>query len=97
MQILDLSDIELHGLMGADAGDDIVESSLHKNSGEGQQQRIPPRMGSMKLSSDQRLVACTMDIEGTDRFTLAIFYVGDGEVLEERAPLVPVLRDDSRM
>lgn len=30
-------------------------------------------LGSMKLSADQRMLACTMDLEGNDRFVLAVF------------------------
>lgn len=91
--MLDLNEIEAHGLyvdMDVAGGG---RSAGPKKDGE-EQQRVPPRLGSMKLSSDQKMVACTIDMEGTDRFLLAVFYLGGGEGDEGGARSRLVLRDD---
>ncbi|CAM9802640.1 unnamed protein product [Scytosiphon promiscuus] len=74
--VLDLNEIEEHGLNGryGKSGGSI------DTGGEGEEGRygrtsapIPsPALGSMKLSSDQRMLACTIDADGSDRFVLAV-------------------------
>lgn len=62
--MFDLNEIEeRRGLRGpASAGDDKRTEGCPT-----------PTLGSMKLSSDQRMLACTIDTEGNDRFSLAVF------------------------
>lgn len=51
-------------------------------------------LGSMKLSADQRMLACTIDLEGNDRFVLAVFELGDGRHLDEPGAAT-ILREDA--
>ena len=77
--MLDLNEIEEHGLgrnahiIGGDclgSTDDIGEQGRYAHPSAPKQ---PPELGVMKLSSDQRMLACTIDMDGSDRFVLAVF------------------------
>lgn len=68
-QVFDLNEIEEHGLRTGGGGDDEGDGQ-----GEALGQAAPtPALGLMKLSSDQRMLACTIDVDGSDRFVLAVF------------------------
>jgi len=111
--VLDLNDIEENGLRaGSRSGADAIHGGSAWKLGEGgdpEQAPPTPALGSMKLSPDQRMLACTIDVDGSDRFVLAVF-----ELLEEKAsgrkgggssssssseprqgPAVTVLREDA--
>ena len=87
-QVLDMNEIEEHGLRGDHR---VVGRSMHgEGSGYGDGDRgeeegggvegLPsPSLGLMKLSPDQRMLACTIDLEGNDRFVLAVFDLGAGD------------------
>ena len=87
--MFDLNDIEENGLgvgsRGADEdGSDDAGSDWEgeeEGGGEGGLEHAPPApaLGSMKLSPDQRMLACTIDVDGSDRFVLAVFDLLESE------------------
>lgn len=74
--MFDLNEIEQHGLRAGDGGESGREEQQHQDPEEEEilEQAAPtPALGSMKLSSDQRMLACAIDVDGSDRFVLAVF------------------------
>lgn len=86
--MFDLNEIEeRRGLRGP--------ASINRGNGDAETEGRPPTpaLGSMKISSDQRMLACTIDVEGNDRFALAVFDLGGGG--EDRCSATAmVLRED---
>lgn len=76
-----------------EAGEEIeTEPGFETGTEEGHVQPPPtPALGSMKLSPDQRMLACTVDVEGNDQFMLAVFHLGAGGGKRR----VTVLREDA--
>lgn len=71
-QVFDLNEIEEHGLRTGSGG----HGGDHGGDGaKGDPDHVPPTpaLGSMKLSPDQRMLACTIGVDGSDRFVLAVF------------------------
>ncbi len=83
-QVFDLNDIEENGLRADSRGSaDGSHGGSGWEGGEGgdpEQAPPTPALGSMKLSPDQRMLACTIDVDGSDRFMLAVFDLQDAEV-----------------
>lgn len=81
-----MNEIEEHGLRGDRR---VIGRSMHEEGSgdgdggcgeEGGVEGFPsPSLGLMKLSPDQRMLACTIDLEGNDRFLLAVFDLGAGD------------------
>lgn len=107
--MLDLNEIEEHGLGsnaniigggGLGSTDDVGEQGGYSHP---QAPNQPPALGLMKLSPDQRMLACTIDVDGSDRFVLAVFDLsgdggtpgGGGGCNRRRGPKVSVLREDT--
>lgn len=69
---------------------EVEEWAARGGGNEGRGPRPPPRLGSMKLSRDQRMLACTIDLEGDDEFTLLVVDLeGSGVEGGERAAWPP--------
>lgn len=79
LQVLDLNEIEEHGLRGERGFSRNVHEEGYGNGGDFFEGCPTPSLGSMKLSPDQRMLACTIDLEGNDRFVLAVFDLEAGE------------------
>lgn len=81
---MDLGEIEDHGLQRREGIAQKLDNA---------EPHPVPALGSMKLSSDQRMLACTIDVEGNNRFVLAVFDLGFGKGGD--GALVTVLREDA--
>lgn len=113
--MFDLNEIEEHGLRagcggpngggGSSGGRREQQAQTDEESLE--QADTTPALGSMKLSSDQRMLACTIDLDGSDRFVLAVFDLiggageavaqarGSGSPRQGPPTLMTVLREDT--
>lgn len=103
LQVLDLNEIEEHVLGSNHSGEGGGLGDIGEEAEE-DYPKPPPALGSMKLSSDQRMLACTIDMDGSDRFVLAVFDLmgaegehsgGGGGGKRQQGPTVSVLRDDA--
>ncbi|CAM9946155.1 unnamed protein product [Ectocarpus sp. 12 AP-2014] len=108
--VFDLNEVEERGLGdigcgdcgGGESRDEEVSSYGGGEEGEEFGTASPtPAVGSMKLSPDQRMVACTLDMDGSDRFVLAVFDLLGGGKREDsdggkrQGPTVALLREDA--
>lgn len=109
-QVFDLNEVEERGLRSGSGGHDgggRSGSREERHQDLEQEAATSPALGSMKLSSDQRMLACTIDLDGSDRFVLAVFDLlggGAGETARARGggtpqqggpPRATVLREDA--
>ena len=109
-QVFDLNEVEERGLRsggGGHGGGGRSGSREERHQDLEQEAATSPALGSMKLSSDQRMLACTIDLDGSDRFVLAVFDLlggGAGETARARGggtpqqggpPRATVLREDA--
>lgn len=110
-QVFDLNEVEERGLgdmrCGDRGGGDSRDEEVTSSYGGGEEEEElgtaspTPALGSMKLSPDQRMLACTLDLDGSDRFVLAVFDLlgggrregGDG--VKRQEPTVALLREDA--
>ncbi|CAM9320550.1 unnamed protein product [Ectocarpus sp. 6 AP-2014] len=111
--VFDLNEVEERGLGdigcgdrggGGDSRDEEGTSSYC--GGEEDEEELgaassTPALGAMKLSPDQRMLACTLDMDGSDRFVLAVFDLlgggrrEDGDGGKRQGPTVALLREDA--
>lgn len=105
-QVFDLNEVEERGLGDIGRGDSRDEESIPSYGGGEEEDELgtatpTPALGSMKLSPDQRMLACTLEMDGSDRFVLAVFDLlgggrrEDGEGGKRQGPTVALLREDA--
>lgn len=79
LKVLDLNEIEEHGILGGVGGNsDNFGYGVVTEEDDIEQCPPAPALGCMKLSPDQRMLACTIDAKGNDRFMLALFDLSGG-------------------
>ncbi|CAN0008226.1 unnamed protein product [Ectocarpus fasciculatus] len=113
--VFDLNEVEERGLGNIGCGDhagggggsrDQEVASSYGGGEEEEEDEIgtaspTPALGCMKLSPDQRMLACTLDMDGSDRFVLVVFDLlgggrkEDGDGGKRQGPTVVLLREDA--
>ncbi|CAN0438874.1 unnamed protein product, partial [Ectocarpus sp. 8 AP-2014] len=109
--VFDLNEVEERGLGDIGCGDrgggDSRDEEGASSYGGGEEEEElgtaspTPALGAMKLSPDQRMLACTLDMDGSDRFVLAVFDLlgggrrEDGDGGKRQGPTVALLREDA--